>query len=97
MLGKIAKPRRSYHDYLTPRQAGEMGRFLRALSYAGGIARQAGIKPDVSAALRAWSCREGKRYAERTTAFKYQQRERCANAREHRSPTTQEIPDNGNA
>ena len=48
-----------YRDVLTPEQAVEMGRFLRALSNAGRECKRVGIKPDVGVAIKAWSGREG--------------------------------------
>ena len=53
----FTKPRPTYRDILTPSQVEEMGRFLIALSNAGRKAVQAGIKPDVLAAIIAWAGR----------------------------------------
>lgn len=58
MLAKTARqyiePRANYHDVLTPSQAKEMGRFLRALCSGAENCQRAGIKPDVYAAMRSW-------------------------------------------
>lgn len=58
MLGKIArrytKPRLTYKDYLTPKQAREMGRFLHALIWASEKAKDQGVKPDIKLFMEAW-------------------------------------------
>lgn len=51
---QFAKPQKSYKDVLTPTQAVEMGRFLRALSKGAELCREAGVKPDISAAMWSW-------------------------------------------
>jgi len=70
-----------YRKALNPAQAKVMSRFLTALSYAGRECAEAGIKPDVGRAINAFSGREVRSYAERTTAARYQQRERRANGK----------------
>lgn len=44
----------NYRDVLMPSQAVEMGRFLRALSKGAKLCKQAGVKPDISAAMWSW-------------------------------------------
>ena len=44
-------------DVLTPEQADKMSDFLRALSWAGGIAIKAGVKPDALEFAKVWSGR----------------------------------------
>ena len=56
----FAKPRPTYRNILTPSQSEEMCRFLIALSIAGRKAVQAGIMPDVNAAIIAWAGRKTK-------------------------------------
>ena len=48
------KPRKTYKDVLTPTQAEEMGRFLIALAKGVGLCKQAGVKPNISAAMWSW-------------------------------------------
>ena len=50
----FSKPRKTYKDVLTPTQAEEMEQFLIALTKGANLCRQAGIKPDISAAITAW-------------------------------------------
>lgn len=47
----------SYREALTPEQAERMHEFLCALSWAGGKAIEAGVKPDVIALAKEWSGR----------------------------------------
>lgn len=58
MLAKTAReyiePRANYHDVLTPSQAAEMKRFLIALVEGAELCKQAGVKPDVHAAMWSW-------------------------------------------
>ena len=58
MLAKTAKVftgrHKTYHDYLTPPQAEEMRRFLRALCIGDRQCKRAGVKPDIGAAMYAW-------------------------------------------
>jgi len=71
----FAKPRPTYRTFLTPSQSEEMGRFLIALTSAGERATQAGIKPDVSAAIKAWSEKaktSEERNADRTWKYREQ-------------------------
>ena len=44
----------NYRDVLTPSQTEEMGRFLIALAKGAELCRQAGIRPDISAAMWSW-------------------------------------------
>ena len=44
----------NYRDVLTPSEAEEMSRFLRALTEGAEICKQAGMKPDILAAITAW-------------------------------------------
>lgn len=44
----------NYRDVLTPSQTIEMERFLIALTKGAELCRQAGIKPDILAAITAW-------------------------------------------
>ena len=44
----------NYRDVLTPSQTIEMERFLIALAKGAELCRQAGIKPDILAAITAW-------------------------------------------
>ena len=46
--------RKTYRDILTPSQAEKMHDFLCALSWAGGIAVEAGVKPNVKLFMKAW-------------------------------------------
>ena len=61
-----------------------MGRFLIALSSAGRKAVQAGIKPDVSAAIIAWAGRKAKTSEERNAdrTWKYREKHREIRRRE---------------
>jgi len=70
-----------YRKALNQEQAKIMSRFLRVLSYAGRECAKAGMKPDVGMAISAWSGKEVKSYAERTTSARYHQRERRANGK----------------
>jgi len=58
MLAKTARqyiePQTNYHDVLTPSQAVEMKRFLIALTEGAKLCNQAGVKPDIHAAMRSW-------------------------------------------
>lgn len=51
------KPGVSYFKVLTPHQAAEMERFLRALSWAATRAIESGVKPDVNSFINLWSGR----------------------------------------
>jgi hypothetical protein len=51
---QYTKTRKTYKDVLTPTQVVEMERFLIALSNAGRKCKQAGIKPNISAAIWSW-------------------------------------------
>ena len=44
----------NYRDALTPSQAEEMNRFLTTLTKGAELCKQAGIKPDISAAMWSW-------------------------------------------
>ena len=71
----FTKPRPTYRTFLTPSQFEEMSRFLIALSIAGRKAVQAGIKPDVNAAIKAWSEKaktSEERNADRTWKYREQ-------------------------
>ncbi|WP_407310570.1 hypothetical protein [Desulfosporosinus sp. SB140] len=48
---------KTYRDVLTPEQAEEMDKFLRALSWAGCKAVQAGVKPDIANFINAYAGR----------------------------------------
>lgn len=58
MLGEKARifsrKRKTYKDVLTPSQSVEMSKFLTTLSVGYEECKQAGVKPDVSAAITAW-------------------------------------------
>jgi len=47
------KPRKTYHDVLSPSQAKEMEKFLTALCVGARECERIGVKPDVLAAMRA--------------------------------------------
>ena len=51
---QFAKPQKTYKDVLTPSQAEEMKRFLRALAKGAKLCKRAGVKPDISAAMWSW-------------------------------------------
>ena len=44
----------NYRDVLMPSQAEEMKRFLRALAKGAKLCKQAGVRPDISAAIWSW-------------------------------------------
>ena len=44
----------NYRDVLTPSQAEEMERFLITLTKGAELCRQAGIRPDIHAAMWSW-------------------------------------------
>jgi len=44
----------NYRDVLTTSQAEEMERFLITLTKGAELCKQAGVKPDISAAITAW-------------------------------------------
>lgn len=48
---------RDYRTVLSPEQSKQMNTFLRALSWAGRIAVEAGVKPDVKEFINAYSGR----------------------------------------
>lgn len=49
-----AKKRKTYKDILTPTQSKEMGKFLRTLAEGYRQCEEAGVKPDVIGAIKAW-------------------------------------------
>jgi hypothetical protein len=51
---QFTKSRKTYKDALTPSQTEEMKRFLRALTKGANLCRQAGVKPNISAAMWSW-------------------------------------------
>ena len=67
----------NYHDVLTPTQAEEMGRFLRALTKGADLCRQAGVKPDISAAMWSWG-NAPMTIGERVNAHRFMAREKKA-------------------
>lgn len=44
----------NFRDVLTPSQAVEMERFLITLTKGAKLCKQAGVKPDISAAMWSW-------------------------------------------
>ena len=50
----MEKPVTNYHDVLTPSQAKEMSRFLRALCQGARYCQRVGVKPDIHAAMQSW-------------------------------------------
>ena len=44
----------NYSDVLMPTQAVEMERFLRALAKGAKLCKQAGVRPDIHAAMWSW-------------------------------------------
>ena len=48
------KPRKTYKDVLTPTQAVEMEQFLITLTKGVELCKQAGVKPNISAAMWSW-------------------------------------------
>ena len=67
----------NYRDVLTPSQAEEMGRFFRALSKGAELCRQAGIRPDISAAMWSWG-NVPMTLRERVNAHRFRYREKKA-------------------
>ena len=77
------KPRKSYKDVLTPTQAEEMKQFLLTLAKGADLCRQAGVKPDISAAMWSWG-NAPMTIGERVIIVRLRKREEKANGKAKR-------------
>ena len=67
----------NYRDVLMPTQAVEMGRFLITLAKGADLCRQAGVRPDISAAMWSWG-NVPMTAGERVNAHRFRAREKKA-------------------
>ena len=73
----FTKPRKTYKDVLTPTQAEEMKQFLLTLAKGADLCRQAGVKPNISAAMWSWG-NAPMTAEERVNAHRFKEREKKA-------------------
>ena len=67
----------NYRDVLMPSQAEEMEQFLIALTKGADLCRQAGVKPNISAAMWSWG-NIPMTAGERVNAHRFMEREKKA-------------------
>ena len=67
----------NYRDVLMPSQAEEMKQFLIALTKGAELCKQAGVKPDISAAMWSWG-NAPMTLGERVNAHRFKAREKKA-------------------